>query len=102
MQYVCSAFHPTVENLFQTFDFTICQFVTDGHEIIYTERAEQDLKDRVLNIEPQYFKLISRPGRLIKYMNIGYDPAPGLLSWALDLDSKKTTVSDNLMVSHEY
>ena len=102
VQMVRSAYHEDLPALFRSIDFTICQFATDGHRVVYTERAEQDLENNILNVEHEYRKVVTRPARLYKYLRRGFDPAPGLLSWALDLNNQKTSVNDELTVQHAY
>jgi hypothetical protein len=102
VQLIGSAVHPDVEHLFRSIDFTVCQFATDGHTLVYTEAAERDLAARVLNVETEYKKVVSRPARMAKYLNYGFDPTPGLLTWAFDLGNPKTKVSADMTVQYVY
>ncbi|RYF03864.1 MAG: hypothetical protein EOO77_30415 [Oxalobacteraceae bacterium] len=87
----------TVESLLQSFDFTVCQFVTDGRILIYTDAAAYDVERRVLRFQPQWTGR-TRPVRLIKYLNQGFTPDGPMLETAYRLDERQiseTVVFDN-------
>lgn len=62
--------------LFEDFDFTCCMFATDGYTIWAPELAIRDLHSRTLRVHAISENTISRA---IKYMSLGFEPAPGLL-----------------------
>lgn len=88
----------TVEELFSTFDFTVCQFATDGYTIYYTEAAAEDARNSVLRIQPD--RQHSRPSRLMKYLNMGFEPEGPLLGHALNLST--VDVNDAMVMRYEY
>lgn len=101
VQIIRGNYYPSLEDLFRDIDFTVAQFVTDGHVIRYTADAERDLRDRVLRVEPAYLRKRTRPTRLIKYLNKGFTPLPGIVQWSLDLGNPKTTAM-NLGLVYDY
>lgn len=69
----------TLEGLFATFDFTVCQFATDGNMIAVTKDGLYDHQKRLLRL----VKGNSRPaslGRANKYSRKGYTVVPGELT----------------------
>ncbi len=65
-------FYPTsIENLFNEFDFSICQFAYDGIQLYFTKQAIKDAKKKRLSLV-KITKPISTMVRLNKYIAKGY------------------------------
>jgi hypothetical protein len=86
---------PTMEELLQSVDFTVCQFGYYSGSFYYTEQAVIDSFTKTLS----YSKHNNQPaslGRYVKYLNLGYTPSlqsfsdlfvtnsPSNNSWALE------------------
>jgi hypothetical protein len=96
IQVVRSRTAPTLIDLFESFDFTVCCFATDGRTIVTTPQAVSDLEGRWLRPANPAKKPTSMIGaRIIKYTGYGFTPAPDLLPWMLGPDGH-TDVSDDL------
>ena len=79
VQLINRKFYQSVEDLLNDFDFTICQYASDGLTIQLGKTSYIDEKHKILNSNIQCF---DRPGfvkRLIKYIVYGYTPTPELL-----------------------
>jgi hypothetical protein len=68
-------FYPqSLQELFDYFDLSVCQFATTGHGIWYTQQAAEDCRNGTLRfIHLQNSKC--PPMRLIKYMMYGFQPS---------------------------
>lgn len=78
IQLIKKAFYPSVEAMFDDFDFTICMFATDGANMVCDPRAPKDLIDRKLVMHQPPPK--PKPARLAKYCSQGFTPTPGVIS----------------------
>lgn len=87
LQVVGSWHSPTLEELFKTFDFTICQFATDGRTIVYTTAAKADHEQRALRLQPEWVGR-TRPTRIIKYLNQGFTPYEPMLKQLYRIDKR--------------
>lgn len=79
IQLICKNFYPTLDKLFNYFDFTACKFATDGKLIVSDEKSVQQCQRRELvwNItSPQGIS----PYRVIKYSAYGFDVDNRILS----------------------
>lgn len=63
----------TIEELFDTFDLTACQFATDGEKLIATENALKDCDTKQLQFNSTYTDDLSFK-RIIKYSLYGFEP----------------------------
>ena len=88
LQVIHNKLFVSVEELLNSFDFTVCMAATDGWEYIMDERLLNDLKRRRI--------VINNPSssgnwliRLAKYCRYGFTPIPGTFSIVAGLDSKK-------------
>lgn len=70
-----------IAKLFSDFDFSVCQFATDGECIAYPPESLQDLKERRLRFS-ENGKGADRtsPSRLVKYCMYGFVPEDGVLA----------------------
>ncbi len=62
----------TITELLEDFDFTVCQFATDGEYIYYPEQALRDLTTGVLAVNPK--SRIKTPTRFLRYCLYGFNP----------------------------
>lgn len=94
---IIAKYFPTVEDMFADFDFTVCEFATDGRTIVTTEEAVRDLKDGVLNVRRDS-PALGTPYRLIKYAtDYGFTPAPGVMDWVCNLN-RRTKIDQHMHV----
>jgi hypothetical protein len=80
VQLICRNFYDSCEELLEDFDFTICQFATDGLKFKLGRNTYLDNIDGVLKLTSP--SMYSRPGfmsRVIKYITYGYKPSKELL-----------------------
>jgi hypothetical protein len=71
VQLVSSAANPTPEKLIEMADFTICQFVFDGVEVIYTQQALDDARARILR-DYRFVDALGSGLRAAKYQAQGF------------------------------
>lgn len=76
VQLIRRAYYTSIYSLLGDFDFSICQFVTDGKKIAYTKQALIDMKNKHLRIQYTH-RNSTLIKRFYKYMASGYTPAPG-------------------------
>lgn len=70
-----------INDIFSTFDFTVCQFATDGRYIYTTKESLEDLKTRRLRLHPDAPYKSSNPAlRLMKYTLMGFLPDKDLFT----------------------
>ncbi len=74
LQLIHRAHYESPHELLGDFDFTICQFATDGITIAFPEQAIEDLNNRRLRLH-----MVSRIhiSRFHKYTSLGFVPIPG-------------------------
>jgi hypothetical protein len=88
-----------LEGLFASFDFTVCQFATNGIEVAYTREAAEDLKVKRLRLTPEWTKP-TRPTRIVKYLNQGFTPEAPTLRNLYALGTRK--MYPNLQFKNDY
>lgn len=78
IQCICKDFPSSAEELVNSFDWTICQFVSDGKIMWAPSESVRDLENNqiVTNIESN--KVIKVP-RLMKYISYGFEPSNELM-----------------------
>jgi hypothetical protein len=77
IQLIRYKYYPNVLSVLGDFDMSICQFATDGENIVFPTQSLEDVKNRrfhILNLRRDS----SFIPRLYKYMLRGYSPAPGV------------------------
>lgn len=79
IQLIHIAYHPSVEALLDSFDFTICQFATDGKNLYSGDYSLFDLARKRIAIHKITFG-VSSMRRLIKYTNKGFYACSGCLT----------------------
>jgi hypothetical protein len=71
------------ETVISKFDFTVCQLVTDGRNIVLGEHTAEHIKNKQLCLtDKEVNKDIIK--RLIKYVTYGYAPDPKMVQSILD------------------
>lgn len=70
-------FFASPEALIDDFDFTICQFVTDGRMVWCSDRALEDLTSSTLSLNGS--AKIRNTSRVLKYCSMGYVPDSNLM-----------------------
>lgn len=102
VQFINKSYFGNVIDLMKSFDFRVCQFFTDGNNIMFPEKAFEDAKNMRLRIA--YGGELHTEGlysRLHKYTQYGFRPDPKLIwaaltkirkarQWELDQLSAKT------------
>jgi len=73
-------------HILDRFDFTICQFLTDGKTLMSGKTSKQDLSNNMLVLHEMRY---TRPSlnRVSKYMKAGYIAPPGTLSTVFRLNT---------------
>lgn len=95
-QIIRSGMFENLASLFHSFDFTICQFATDGRNIIHSRRAAEDVRKRVLRYTAGYPEKRISNYRIIKYMNRGFTPLRGVITRAVTRsDNIDVVINDN-------
>ena len=81
IQIIRRMFYKDLESLFNDFDFTVCQFATDGEKIAYTDQSLSDLRSNTLSFNRDKI-LDSRtlPMRFAKYVRYGFIPEPHMFT----------------------
>jgi hypothetical protein len=82
MQAIKKYFPSSLAELFGSFDFTVCQFATDGRMMVATRAAVEDCELRKLMMVPNTPRKISVL-RLAKYCAYGFDPDDAMMESAL-------------------
>lgn len=86
-----------INELFQSFDFTVTQFATDGNIMVTTRQALQDCEEKRL----QMIKGTSRPVnalRTIKYTAYGFEPIDTLMEEVVTALAN----GDEVMIADDY
>lgn len=76
IQLIRFRFFPSMEALFNDFDFTVCKFVTSGRSVAAQHLSWSDLETRTLRMTGANRKTMFR---VSKYARAGFTPAPGLI-----------------------
>jgi hypothetical protein len=78
VQFVTRSRYETADELLNHFDFSACMLLTDGREIIMHDDTAADLAARRLRCPNKPHT--PRPFRVAKYLMMGFEPDPSLLS----------------------
>jgi len=76
VQLIKRRWYDSAEDVINDFDITVCQFLTDGSSVLYTQTALEDLKTKTLR-----FRKLAQNSfcRLIKYRCYGFEPTKQVL-----------------------
>lgn len=84
IQLICKKFFDKPQDIIDYFDFTVCQVVTDGSDLMVGKRTHYDIKHRLLRLSGEINeKIVVR--RFTKYLCKGYRPVDGMFSQILEL-----------------
>lgn len=67
-----------LQELFESFDFTVCQFATDGTHMVATKEAIEDCEKKTLNVIKNTTRNIT-PLRITKYAAYGFTPSNDMM-----------------------
>lgn len=93
IQLIKKNWYKDYEDIFNSFDFTCCQFVTDGKNIIATEDAVNDCKKKIMRFNANTTREFDSR-RAIKYSLYGFTPDKNILTQIIKL-SNTNTLSSN-------
>lgn len=93
LQAVHVAFYETPQAVIDSFDYTICQFVTDGVDLSVGEYTMWDLARKRLIIHKITFAIASMR-RMLKYGNQGFHICGGMMSEFLQAVIENPTIVD--------
>jgi hypothetical protein len=91
IQLICANFFDSAQAIIDHFDFSVCQIVTDGVQVLYGEHTRADISDRRLRITQ------SRPNaakRISKYLAYGF-------KMSLDELQAQFSAIDDWVFTHE-
>jgi hypothetical protein len=78
IQLIKRRFFSNPTDIINTFDFTVCQLVTDGRSLMVGPRTIADIKSRTLRLAQLEVQAHIIP-RMVKYMVYGYRPCAELV-----------------------
>ncbi len=78
LQIIRRRFFDSAQDVIKSFDFTVCQLVTDGRKMVVGDSTVPDIKNRVLRLTSNHVPSHIVP-RMIKYIVYGYRPCETLL-----------------------
>lgn len=83
VQAIRKEFPSSIRELFDGFDFTVCQFATDGKVMVATEAAVRDCEKGVFNMINGKNKVLTIP-RIAKYSAYGFSPSDDIMVRMID------------------
>jgi hypothetical protein len=83
VQLIRKSWFQDAKDVINKFDFTVCQLVTDGRNIVLGEHTAEHIKNKQLCLTD---KAVNKDiiKRLIKYVTYGYLPDPKMVQSILD------------------
>lgn len=84
LQLIKKDWYRDYESIFNNFDFTCCQFVTDGKNVITTENAINDTNKKILSYNNHTTRTLDTR-RVIKYSFYGFIPDKHILKQIIEL-----------------
>jgi len=78
LQFISRTFPNSILDLFSDFDWTVCQFVSDGETMWAPPNAIRDLELRKLELIPETTRPITF-NRVVKYISYGFDPTDEIM-----------------------
>lgn len=82
LQAIRKYFPTSLAELFGSFDFTVCQFATDGKTMVATRSAVEDCESGIMRMIPNTPRKVSAL-RIAKYGAYGFAPEDGLMEEAM-------------------
>ncbi len=88
----------SIQKLLYTFDLHVCQFATNGKNVLHSLKAMQDLDNGIISHQPL---IPARPERIIKYKMKGFQLDEELASWLTRKSAtNESKVIESLMYSY--
>lgn len=84
VQAIRKEFPSSLSELFDGFDFTVCQFATDGEMMVATKAAVRDCENGVFNLINGRNKKLTIP-RIAKYSAYGFSPNDDIVEKMVEL-----------------
>lgn len=79
LQCIHKRYFGSVEEIFQSFDFTIAQIASDLEYVVMPDYVMSDITNKQLRLASGHFNKGNFLKRVFKYTANGYNPEPGLL-----------------------
>lgn len=95
VQAIRKYFPKDLSELFLSFDFTVCQFATDGRMMVATKEAIRDCNDKVINMVENSTKRLA-VWRTMKYAAYGFSPTDECMREILKAFSDNQPVLDGM------
>lgn len=89
------------EHVIDSFDFTACQFITDGKTLWFGPQSFEDVKAKQIKYHRETGDAIASLNRILKYQNKGYKIVPDLFS-RVEKDVLYMLNSPDEMAQHFY
>jgi hypothetical protein len=99
VQLIRKNYYQSALDVINNFDFTICQLVTDGYDIVSGEKTFEHIKERRIVPFKEPSKAIVK--RIIKYVSYGYKPDPDLISNIIENPDKYDWMFNNIDENYE-
>lgn len=93
LQIIKKDWYENYTGIFNNFDFTCCQFVTDGKTVVATEDAIADCSQEILR-HNSYTKRELDTRRIIKYLLYGFKPDNNILTQIVKLNHSNELTSN--------
>ena len=85
VQLICRKYYPSLFELFNDFDFSVCQVATDGKSILARRGSVPDIMNNRLRFADYgTVEKSSVTGRLLKYLGHGFLPEPGMFKTIME------------------
>jgi hypothetical protein len=91
VQVITKDVYASIDDIFDTFDFTICQFATDGNIMVATTDALEDHDKLSIRMVPDTDRPLSI-NRLLKYSAYGFSPPDDIMITLLTKFANNETV----------
>jgi hypothetical protein len=93
VQLISKKFFSSPEDIIDYFDFTICQVVTDGDQVMIGPRTHYDIKHKILRFNGDVNSTLAVK-RFTKYLCRGYRPVDGMVAQMMSLPDLKLDFKD--------
>jgi hypothetical protein len=93
VQLISKQFFSSPEDIIDYFDFTICQVVTDGDQVMIGPRTHHDIKHKILRFNGDVNSTLA-VRRFTKYLCRGYRPVDGMVAEMMAIPDLKLDFKD--------
>ena len=93
IQLISKKFFSSPEDIINYFDFTICQVVTDGDQVMIGPRTHYDIKHKILRFNGDVNSTLA-VRRFTKYLCRGYRPVDGMVAEMMAIPDLKLDFKD--------